>query len=85
MICGYVTVSDKFGDYGIVGFFAIENGWCEHFLFSCRTIGLGIEQYVYASLGWPALQVVGEVVKEVDKSPAPACLMAKDIYRYRPI
>jgi len=72
MICGYVTVSDKFGDYGIVGFFAIENGWCEHFLFSCRTIGLGIEQYVYASLGWPALQVVGEVVKEVDKSPAPA-------------
>lgn len=53
---GYVTVSDKFGNYGIVGFYAIKNNECIHFLFSCRTIGQGVEQYVYANLGYPKLQ-----------------------------
>lgn len=69
---GYVTVGDKFGDYGIVGFYAIKNNKCIHFLFSCRTIGQGVEQYVYANLGYPKLQVVGEVINNVDYSPVPA-------------
>lgn len=69
---GYVTVGDKFGDYGIVGFYAIKNNKCIHFLFSCRTIGQGVEQYVYANLGYPKLHVVGEVINNVDASPAPA-------------
>ena len=34
--CGYVTVRDNFGDYGIVGFYAIKNKKCVHFLFSWR-------------------------------------------------
>ena len=45
--CGYVKVSDDFGDYGIVGFYAIKDNRCEHFLFSCRTLGMGIEQYTF--------------------------------------
>lgn len=69
---GYVTVGDKFGDYGIVGFYAIKNNKCIHFLFSCRTIGQGVEQYVYANLGYPKLHVVGEVINNVDYSPVPA-------------
>lgn len=69
---GYVTVGDKFGNYGIVGFYAIKNNQCIHFLFSCRTIGQGVEQYVYANLGYPKLHVVGEVINNVDYSPAPA-------------
>ncbi len=69
---GYVTVGDKFGDYGIVGFYAIKNNKCIHFLFSCRTIGQGVEQYVYANLGYPKLHVVGEVINNVDASPVPA-------------
>lgn len=69
---GYVTVGDKFGDYGIVGFYAIKNNKCIHFLFSCRTIGQGVEQYVYANLGYPKLHIVGEVINNVDASPAPA-------------
>lgn len=69
---GYVTVGDKFGDYGIVGFYTIKNNKCIHFLFSCRTIGQGVEQYVYANLGYPKLHVVGEVINNVDYSPVPA-------------
>lgn len=69
---GYVTVKDKYGDYGIVGFYACKDNTLVHFLFSCRTIGQGIEQFVYAYLGYPKLSVVGEVVQNVDLSPAPA-------------
>ena len=69
--CGYVTVSDIYGDYGIVGFFAIKNNKCIHFLFSCRTIGQGVEQWVYSNLGFPELEVVGEVINDVKKVPAP--------------
>lgn len=53
--CGYVTAHDKYGDYGIIGFFAIIGEKAEHFLFSCRTLGLGIEQWVYATMGYPVI------------------------------
>lgn len=69
--CAYVAVNDKFGDYGIVGFYAILNKKLEHFLFSCRTIGLGVEQYVYSQLNCPPLEVVGDVVSKVVQSDAP--------------
>jgi len=69
--CAYITVNDKFGDYGIVGFYAIRNNNLEHFLFSCRTMGLGVEQYVYANLNYPSLKVIGEVVSHVTASAAP--------------
>lgn len=69
---GYVTVKDNYGDYGVVGFYACKDNRLIHFLFSCRTIGQGIEQYVYAHLGYPKLTVVGEVIQMVDSSPAPA-------------
>lgn len=68
---GYVTVKDNFGDYGIVGFYLIKDGKCVHFLFSCRTIGQGVEQYVYSVLGWPELEIVGDVVNTVEKIEAP--------------
>jgi len=68
---GYVEVRDKFGEYGIVGFYAVQNNKCLHFLFSCRTIGQGVEQYVYAILKYPQLEVVGEVVNSVTKDPVP--------------
>ena len=68
---GYVTVSDRFGEYGVVGFYAVKNGECLHFLFSCRTIGQGVEQYVYAELGHPRLTIVGDVVGTLNSGPAP--------------
>jgi FkbH-like protein len=60
-----VRVQDDFGDYGIVGWYYLRDGVLEHFLFSCRTINLGIEQHVYAYLGHPRLTVVGETAAEV--------------------
>lgn len=68
---GYVKVRDKFGEYGIVGFYAVQNNKCLHFLFSCRTIGQGVEQYVYAKLNYPHLDVIGEVVNYVTKDSVP--------------
>ena len=62
---GLVQVSDKYGDYGIVGFYAMKDHELKHFAFSCRTLGMGIEQYVYAMLGFPKLQIVPDVASEL--------------------
>jgi len=70
--CGYVTVKDRFGDYGIVGFYAKQGTRLEHFLFSCRTMGQKIEQWVYAQLGFPQLEVVGEVRTQLNSDECPA-------------
>ena len=80
---GYVTVSDRFGDYGLVGFYAIDKttNSCVHFLFSCRTIGQGVEQYVYARLGYPKLDVVGDVISMVDNGPAPSWINQEGILK----
>lgn len=59
--CGYVQVQDKFGDYGITGFYALKDHRLLHFVFSCRTLNMGIEQYIYAKLGNPTLEIQGEV------------------------
>ncbi|MCR5655208.1 MAG: glycosyltransferase [Lachnospiraceae bacterium] len=53
--CGYVCVSDRFGNYGMVGFYCYNRyeERMEHFLFSDCVLGMGIEQYVYNKLGCP--------------------------------
>ena len=63
--CGYVSVRDKFGDYGVIGFFAVRNGRALHYVFSCRTLGMQVEQYVYMQLGCPQIEVVGDVVSQL--------------------
>ena len=68
---GYASVRDRFGDYGIVGFYAIKNGTLIHFTFSCRTLGMGIEQYVYNTLGRPALTVCGPVISDLSSTEIP--------------
>lgn len=69
---GYITVKDKYGDYGIVGFYAIKENKLLHFLFSCRVIGQGVEQYVYARLGYPQLKIVGDVISQITLDDAPS-------------
>lgn len=63
--CGYVVASDMFGDYGIVGFYALRNKRLKHFVFSCRTLGMGVEQYVYIQLGAPEICIVGDVSSDL--------------------
>lgn len=66
-LCGSVSVRDRYGDYGLVGFFCLDKDSNKllHFLFSCRTLGMGIEQYVYEKLKFPQLDVVGTVANNV--------------------
>ena len=42
--CGYAAVRDNFGDYGIVGFYALKDNRLIHFTFSC--IGNSLSLYV---------------------------------------
>lgn len=67
-----IRVSDRFGDHGVVGWYCLKGGKLEHFLFSCRIINLGIEQYVYAMLGYPHLEISGETASLVaPNNPVP--------------
>lgn len=63
-----IHVKDKFGDNGIVGFYTLKNQKLIHFVFSCRIMNMGIEQWVYSYLKDPELEVVGEIASEVHKN-----------------
>ncbi len=77
--CGYVSVVDNYGDYGIVGFYALRDKQLEHFVFSCRTMGQMIEQWVYAQLGFPQLEVVREVRTQLNNTDCPQWINQKSI------
>ena len=64
---GEVHVTDKYGDHGIVGCYALKDGKLLQFVFSCRILGMGVEQYVYEKLGWPDITIVGEVASKLNK------------------
>lgn len=72
MNSGYVRVRDKYGDYGIVGFYCYnrQEHRLEHFLFSCRILGMKVEQYVYAKIGCPEINIVQPVVGTLEKDIA---------------
>lgn len=67
--CACIHVSDRFGDYGICGFYAVDkaNHTLLHFLFSCRILNLNIESYIYNKLGKPKLDIVGSVSADLSK------------------
>jgi FkbH-like protein len=62
---GLIKASDRYGDYGYIGFFSAEgfhwNTWLKHFCFSCRVLDMGIERWMYRRLGSPKLWIAGEV------------------------
>jgi FkbH-like protein len=66
---GYIKVADRYGNYGIVGFYFLQNDACRHYTFSCRTLNMGVEQFVWQKLGRPFVSPVGEVVAELGASP----------------
>ena len=67
-----VRVSDRYGDHGFCGVYVYnsEIRKLEHFAFSCRILGLGVERWLYARLGRPRIEVKGEVLADLD-DPAP--------------
>lgn len=66
---GIVRVSDKYADYGIVGFFltlaTLREYSLRQFVFSCRVLGMGVEQYVYDLLKRPAIEVAEPVANPI--------------------
>lgn len=76
---GLVRVVDKYGDYGFVGFYLMRNRRTDpaaglanqtlvHYCFSCRTLGMFVEQWLYELLRRPALSVVGEVLTDLNET-----------------
>ena len=66
---GYIRVRDRYGDYGICGFFSLApDGTLTDFLFSCRILNMGVEQWVYDLLGRPPVAQVGEVASPLEGS-----------------
>jgi FkbH-like protein len=68
-----IRVSDRYGDYGIVGFFVMrrnaKRNLLKHFVFSCRTMNMGIEQYVYELLQKPEIDLRPPVANEISPFP----------------
>jgi FkbH-like protein len=62
---GVVSVRDRYGDYGIVGYYILTRlpsaNRLEHFVFSCRIMNMGVEQYIYEMLGKPTIDIVNPV------------------------
>jgi FkbH-like protein len=65
---GLIHCHDKYGDHGYVGLYVILEGRVlKHFLFSCRVLGMGLEQWLYKRLGAPYLDIVGPVLSDPKK------------------
>ena len=67
----YIIAEDKYGNYGICGFYSLDkkNNKLVHFLFSCRIMNMGIEQFVYSYLESPELEIRGEVASKLEGKP----------------
>ena len=63
---------DRYGDHGFCGAYVhnSEGRRLEHFAFSCRILGLGVERWLYQKLGRPRIDVKGEVLADLF-DPAP--------------
>ncbi|HTT97942.1 MAG TPA: hypothetical protein VMF58_07820 [Rhizomicrobium sp.] len=64
-VAGCVFAQDNYGDYGLIGFFLMKKKAAYrrliHFAFSCRTMHMGVEQYVYEMLERPDLEIAQPV------------------------
>jgi FkbH-like protein len=71
---GIVRLSDKYADYGVIGFFmtlaTLREYKLTHFVFSCRVMNMGVEQYVYDYLNRPSIEVAGRVANPIVNYPA---------------
>ncbi len=61
-----IRVRDRYGDHGFAGLY-VMNGVSKmllHFAFSCRILGMGVEQWLYNRIGRPSLKINGEVLSD---------------------
>jgi len=68
---GLIRVVDRYGDYGYCGIYIQRKGLHAihphliHYCFSCRTLGMDVETWLYHQLGRPAIQIQGEVLTDI--------------------
>lgn len=62
-----VRVKDRYGDHGYCGIYVhcSEERRLQHYAFSCRILGMGVERWLYGELGRPAIDVTGEVLSDL--------------------
>lgn len=69
MHAGLIEVQDRYGDYGIVGFFCVRTKFSgttvHHLAFSCRTLNMGVEQWVWNYLNRPEFKIVNPVAGDL--------------------
>jgi FkbH-like protein len=74
-----MTVSDRFGDHGLVGAIAVMDGEILGLAISCRVLGMGVEhrfvQHVIAALKGGASEIYGRIIE------TPRNLPVRNIYR----
>jgi len=67
-----IFVKDDYGDYGLVGFYLIKTGnlktKLKHFLFSCRILNMGVEQWLYQTLGAPQVKIAQPVATQLKRN-----------------
>ena len=63
---GYIRMFDRYGDYGVCGFYSVQGGELTDFLFSCRILHMGVENWLHQHLGTPRISVVGEVAQALE-------------------
>lgn len=68
-----IYVKDNYGDYGLVGFYSYSKSGHKllHFLFSCRIMNLGVEQFIYAGLNFPEINIIKPVSCSLNKTDSP--------------
>ncbi len=73
-----VRVRDRYGDHGYCGAYVHNSSgnWLEHFAFSCRILGLGVERWLYQKLGRPLISIQGEVQADL-RDPTPVDWIAQ--------
>ena len=67
---GYVRVHDRYGDYGVAGFYSLRDGRATDLVFSCRILNMGVEQWLYRWLGEPQVRIVGDVASSLEEPAA---------------
>jgi FkbH-like protein len=69
IVCAAIFAGDRYGDHGLIGFYmqmkTERTNRLLHFVWSCRMMNTGLEQYVYQRLGAPEIQVVGPVANPI--------------------
>ncbi len=61
-----LRVTDRYGDHGFAGLYVVNSSQrrLDHFCFSCRILGMGVETWLYRKLGRPRLEVTGPVLSD---------------------